>query len=114
MGLQNSPAVHQHCVFSALRDLISKICHVYLDDVIIWSDSLAEHEQNVRLVLEALQNTNLYCSVKKSNLFCTEVDFLGHHISCWGIKPDTKKVNRIMNWPVSKLATDVHVFLGLM
>jgi len=47
MGLQNSPAVHQHRVFSALWKLISKICHVYLDDVIIWSDSLAEHEQNV-------------------------------------------------------------------
>ena len=114
MGLQNSPAVHQHCVFSALQNLLSKICHVYLDDVIIWSDGLAEHKQNVRLVLEALQNTNLYCSVKKSNLFCTEVDFLGHHISCQGIKPDVKKVNRIMNWPVPKLATDVHMFLGLM
>jgi hypothetical protein len=81
MGLRNSPAVHQHRVFSALRSLIGKICHVYLDDIIIWSNTLAEHEANVALVLEALRTANLYCSVKKSELFCSEVDFLGHHIS---------------------------------
>jgi hypothetical protein len=47
MGLQNSPAVHQRHVTAALRKLIGRICHVYLDDIIIWSESLEEHEQNV-------------------------------------------------------------------
>ena len=91
MGLRNSPAVHQHWVFSVLRLLIGKICHVYLDDILIWSDSLTDHEQNVTLVLEALCAANLYCSVKKSTLFCTEVDFLGHHIFKCGIELDTKE-----------------------
>jgi Reverse transcriptase (RNA-dependent DNA polymerase) len=63
MGLRNSPAVHQRHVTSALRDLIGQICHVYLDDIIIWSDSLAEHEERVKLVLEALRKASLYCSV---------------------------------------------------
>jgi len=81
MGLQNSPAVHQRCVFVVLRSLIGRVCHVYLDDIIIWSDSLEEHKRNVKLVLESLWAASLYCSPKKSILFCTEVDFLGHHIS---------------------------------
>jgi hypothetical protein len=114
MGLRNSPVVHQCRVFSALHALIGKICHVYLDDIIIWSNSLAEHEHNVKLVLEALHAANLYCSVKKSTLFCTEVDFLGHHISSCGIEPDPKKIERIINWPIPKLATDVRAFLGLV
>jgi len=114
MGLRNSPAVHQQRVFSTLRSLIGKICHVYLDDIIIWSNSLEQHEGNVRLVLEALRMPNLYCSVKKSTLFCRKVDFLGHHISERGIEPDPKKIDRIVNWPVPKSATDVHAFLGLV
>ena len=40
---------------------------VYLDDIIIWSDSLEEHEKNVTLVLEALHATHLYCLIKKEH-----------------------------------------------
>ena len=76
----------------ALRDLIRRICHVYLDDIIIWSQSIAEHEQNVNLVLEALRTAHLYCSMKKSTLFTTELNFLGHTISQHGIEADCSKV----------------------
>ena len=71
-----------------LKDLIEKICHIYLDDIIIWSNTLEEHKQNVSLVLEALQKAHLYCSLKKLMLFMTEIDFLGHHISAHGIEAD--------------------------
>ena len=98
----------------ALRALIGKICHVYLDDIIIRLNSLEEHETNVSRVLEALHAACLYCSVTKSNLFCTKVAFLGHHISSHGIEADPKKVERILNWPVPKSSTDVRVFLGLV
>jgi hypothetical protein len=81
MGLRNSPATHQRRVMLALKDLIGKICHVYLDDIIIWSSSVTEHRVNVTAVLEALRAAELYCSAKKSTLFETEIDFLGHHIS---------------------------------
>ena len=43
MGFRNSPAIHQRRVTNALRDFIGKICHVYLDNIIIWSDSIDEH-----------------------------------------------------------------------
>jgi hypothetical protein len=96
MGLQNSPATHQWRVTLALKDLIGRICHVYLDDIIIWSQSLTEHECNVSLVLEALDNAQLYCSSKKSSLFNTKINFLGHTISLEGIEADSSKVNRIL------------------
>ena len=44
MGLKNAPAIHQRCVTAALRDHIGKICHVYMDDIVIWSETLKEHE----------------------------------------------------------------------
>jgi Reverse transcriptase (RNA-dependent DNA polymerase) len=114
MGLQNSPAVHQHRVTSVLRSLIGKICHVYLDDIVIWSNSLEEHESNIRMVLEALRTVQLYCSVKKSSLFAQEIDFLGHHISSRGIETDKTKVQCIIDWLIPKSATEVRAFLGLV
>ncbi|GLB45013.1 putative retrotransposable element tf2 155 kda protein type 1-like [Lyophyllum shimeji] len=114
MGLRNSPATHQRRVTLALKDLIGNICHVYLDDIVIWSNSVEEHEQNVRRVLEALRKARLFCSMKKSTLFTTELDFLGHHISSRGIEPDSDKVERITNWPVPQRAKHVRQFLGLV
>jgi hypothetical protein len=114
MGLHNSPAVHQCCVLAALHNLIGSICHVYLDNIIIWFDIIEEHKVNVMLVLEALCLAHLYCSLKKSSLFCIEVDFLSHHISEWRIEAYKMKVEQIINWPTPKNATDVHAFLGLV
>jgi hypothetical protein len=68
----------------------------------------------VEAILEALKVANLYCSLKKSMLFSTEVDFLGHHISTRGIKADSSKVTRILKWPAPTTAKDVRQFLGLV
>jgi hypothetical protein len=76
MGFKNSPPTHQQRMNRALRHLIGKICHVYLDDIIIWSQTIEEHERNVNTVLLALRDTHLLCSPKKTLLFCTEIDFL--------------------------------------
>jgi len=76
MGLRNSPAVHQRRVSSALRALIGKVCDVYLDDIIIWSDSLQQHEEHIHLVLEAPRAANLYCSTKKVCFSLTRLIFL--------------------------------------
>ena len=81
MGCRNAPATHQRRMNQALRKYIGVICHVYLDDIVIWSSSIEEHRRNVRTVLQALREAHLYCSTKKSQLFATEIDFLGHHIS---------------------------------
>lgn len=54
MGLKNAPAIHQHCVTTALQEWIGKICHIYLDDIVIWSNTLAEHKRNVCTILKEL------------------------------------------------------------
>ena len=114
MGLKNAPAIHQRRVTAALRPLIGKFHHIYLDDIVIWSNSLDEHEKNVRAVLEALRVARLYVNRDKTQLFCTEIDFLGHHISACGIEANNKKIDRILNWPEPKSPTEVRGFLGLV
>ncbi|PSR82057.1 hypothetical protein PHLCEN_2v6127 [Hermanssonia centrifuga] len=101
-------------MFNALRKHIGSICHVYLDDVVIWSQSLEEHRRNVETVLQCLRENKLYCSPKKTDLFCLSIHFLGHYISARGIEADGAKVAKILDWPVPRCASDVWSFLGLV
>ena len=114
MGVRNAPAVHQQCMVSALQHLIGMICHFYLDDIIIWSPTLEEHMQNVHTVLQALREATLFCSLKKTQLFCTEVLFLGHKVSAQGIDADPDKVSWILDWPVPHSVNEMCSFLGLV
>ncbi len=102
-GMKNSPSVHQRRVNDALRDFIGKICHIYLDDIIIWSQSLKEHQEHVKQIMEALRKEHLYCNARKSEFFKYGLKFLGHRISLRGIEPDNSKVARILDWAVQEL-----------
>jgi hypothetical protein len=111
MGCHNAPASHQRRMNKTLRQYTGKICHVYFDDIVIWSNSIEEHQRNVRTILRVLRDAQLHCSAKKTqSLFTTELDFLGHHISARGIEPDAKKVKQIQTWPVPRDARQVRRF----
>ncbi len=114
MGIKNAPAIHQCRVTAALRSWIGKICHVYIDNITIWSKTLEEHEANVQTILQALADNKLYCNPKKTKLFTTEIRFLGHRISAKGIEADEGKVDRVLNWPTPTSAKQVRGFLGLV
>ncbi|TFY53536.1 hypothetical protein EVJ58_g9399 [Rhodofomes roseus] len=114
MGLRNAPAIHQRRVTAALRSYIGRFCHVYLDDIVIWSDSVEEHARHVQMILDALRTAQLYCNPKKCHFFLLELDFLGHKISHRGIEAQSTKVDKVLEWPVPRNATDVRAFLGLV
>lgn len=97
-----------------LHEWIGKICHIYLDDIIIWSNTLEEHHENVCIILTALREAGLYCNPWKTHLFQLEIDFLGHHVSAQGIEADSKKTDHISQWPQLRSAKEVHQFLKLV
>ncbi|GAA5982121.1 hypothetical protein JCM11641_000594 [Rhodosporidiobolus odoratus] len=113
-GLCNAPATHQARVNEALRHLVGACCQAFVDDVIIYSKTLEEHEQNCRAVLSALRAAGLYCSRKKTDLFSLRTEFLGHIISRDGIEADPSKVDKIKNWIRPKTVTQVRGFLGIV
>src|ERR1700691_5304689 len=84
MGLRNSPPIHQRRMTLALRELLGKICHIYLDDIIIWSDTIEQHTKHIRMVLTALREAKLYCNPKKCHFYLLEMDFERSTRSCSG------------------------------
>lgn len=55
--------------------LIGTVCHVYLDNIIVWLQTVEEHQVNVAAVLNTLRRANLYCNPTKSKSFALKLPF---------------------------------------
>ncbi|XP_049306295.1 retrovirus-related Pol polyprotein from transposon 297 isoform X2 [Bactrocera dorsalis] len=112
-GLKTAPATFQRLMNNLLQDYINKICLVYLDDIIIFSTSLQEHMNSLRLIFARLQEANLKVQLDKSEFLKKETEFLGHIITTEGVKPNPKKIECVVNFPIPKTAKQIKQFLGL-
>ena len=113
-GLCNAVATFQRYMNWVLRKYVGRFCAVYIDDIAIWSDSVEEHEEHVRLILEALREAGICASKKKSILFADEIHFLGHTISSRGVEPDQVKIDKILASRTPRSASDIKEFNGLV
>lgn len=77
-GLKNAPAVFQRLMDHVLYGLKYSKCLVYLDDVIVFGRTLAEHNLNLHQVLQRLKEANLTIKSTKCAFGVTELRFLGH------------------------------------
>ena len=84
----------------------------YLDDILIYSDTMEEHTQHVHQVLEWLTDASLHLKPEKCEFHKTEVKYLGLIIGADGIKMDPSKVQTVKAWPPPKNLRDVQAFLG--
>ena len=85
---------------------------VYVDDILIYSDSPDEHLIHVREVLPRLRASNLYTKVEKCVLSVDTPGCLGFVIGPDGLRMDTSKTQVIHDWPTPRKCKDVQSFLG--
>ena len=111
-GLCNSPATFQRVMEDCFADLNLKVLFIYIDDLIIFSDTIEEHLQRLEMVFERLRLCGLKLASDKCELIQTEISFLGFIVSSEGIKTDPEKVSKVQEWPVPKCAKDLRSFLG--
>ena len=111
-GLANSPATYQRLMETILLGLNLKICFVYLDDVIIFSDTYEEHLHRLNLVFSRIREAGLKLSPKKCSFFMRKVRYVGHIVSEEGIEPDPDKINKVKSWPTPTTPEEVRKFLG--
>jgi len=97
-----------------LRDLINtgKVA-VFIDDIIIGTESEEGHDELVAKVIKRLEENDLYMKPEKCKWKVREVGFLGVVIGTDGIKMEEEKMKGVLDWPTSKCVNDVQKFLGL-
>ena len=121
MGLQNAPGSFMRAMNKILDGLLwdpnlkqSAGVLVYLDDILIFSQTAEEHLQILEQVLQRLQHHSLQCRFDKCSFAKTEIEYLGFMLSAQGIRMDPKKIQIIKDWPEQpKSKTDIRAFLGL-
>ena len=112
-GLTNAPAAFMDLMHRVFQPYLDQFVVVFVDDILIYSQSEWEHEYHLRIVLQLLRDHQLDAKFKKCEFWLTAVRFLGHVVSASGVSVDPEKVEAVMSWEWSKSVFEIRSFLGL-
>ena len=110
-GLAQAPAYFQELMTGILKDF--NFANAYLDNIIIFSKTGAEHLDHIKQVFKKLRSAKLSMKLSKCHFLMKEIQYLGHILSTKGIRPLPLKTQAIQNMHPPKMPKQVHVFLGL-
>src|SRR5579859_1186306 len=113
-GLCNAVTTFQRFMNWVLRKYIGRFCHMYIDDILVWSDSIAQHRHHMRLICQALWEHGVMLSKSKSILATDKVEFLGFNISYSSIEVTPEKVDKIIGSHIPHNPREVREFNGLV
>ena len=112
-GVTNGPPTFQCVINSVFSGPNRKFVITFLDDILVFSPSLEEHEEHLRIVFATLREHQLYPKQSKCSFAQPSVKYLGHVISREGVATDASKTRAMKAWPRPTNATELRGFLGL-
>ncbi|KAA0040689.1 pol protein [Cucumis melo var. makuwa] len=112
-GLTNAPAVFMDLMNRVFREFLDTFVIVFIDDILIYSKTEAEHEEHLRMVLQTLRDNKLYAKFSKCEFWLKQVSFLGHVVSKAGVSVDPVKIEAVTGWTRPSTVSEVRSFLGL-
>jgi hypothetical protein len=101
-GNTNVLATAMQVIEYILQGFIGNFMWAYLDDISIYSDTLANHTSHIQAVCQYLQDHNIIALPMKCNFFGKRLNFLGHYINEKGVHTDIEKIRGIQDWPTPK------------
>ncbi|KAL0172102.1 hypothetical protein M9458_032413, partial [Cirrhinus mrigala] len=111
-GLVNAPSVFQNFIHEVLREFLHHFAIAYIDDILTYSWSEAEHRHHVAEVLQKLREHQLYLKAEKCSFYLPSVQFLGYIIDHQGVRMDERKVTAVASWPEPTTIKELQRFLG--
>lgn len=111
-GLCNTPSTFQRLMQRIFGDQHCQTLLLYLDDIVVFSSTVDQHLERLKVVLGRLQHEGLKAKLSKCSFFQKEVHYLGHVISRDGVSTDPGKIDVVANWPTPTTASELRSFLG--
>ena len=112
-GLTNALTAFMDLMNRVFQPYLDRFFIVFMDDILVYSDSPEEHSEHLRIVLQTLREWQLYAKLSKCQFWLDRVAFLGHVISVEGVSADPQKIEVVVNWKPPKKESEVRSFLGL-
>ena len=113
-GLTNAPAAFMSIMNNIFTDYSEKFVLIYLDDILVYSDSWEEHLQHLRKVLQRLRDQRLYAKLPKCVFGVQEVEYLGFVLRAGELAMNPNKTKAIEAWETPKCKKELQSFLGLV
>ena len=96
-----------------LRDYLGKFVLAYLDDILIFSRTMDDHLQHLKIVLDILRENRLTVALEKCEFFKKELFYLGFIITNKGVQVDPSKISAIKDFPIPEDVSTIRSFLGM-
>ena len=112
-GLTNAPATFQRLMGKLFGGRDWEFVYVYLDDILIASQSTQEHLEHLQKVAQRLRDAGLRLRPEKCVFATEQVEFLGYTLTTEGVRPNRKNVDAVEDFPRPTSAKDVRRFLGM-
>jgi hypothetical protein len=106
-GLTNAPTYFMYLMNKVFMEYLDRFIIVVIDDILVFSKTMEEREEHLRLILEKLRSNQLYAKFSKCEFWLTEVAFLGCVISAGGVSVDPGKVKDVLNWMPPATVSDI-------
>ena len=113
MGLTGSSSTFIRTLTKIFGDMLYKGIAIYLDDILIYSETMDEHLTLLEEVFRRLKAANLKLKLSKCKFALQELLYLGYKISERGIEPDDSKIKILRDYPPPTLVAEVRSFLGM-
>jgi hypothetical protein len=115
-GLTNAPATFQAAMNAIFEKLLRKGVLIFMDDILIYTETLEQHKQILQEVFQILLDNKLF--LKQSKCFFAQaaqpqMEYLGHIISGAGVSTDPEKIKAVKSWPPPKDVKQLRAFLSL-
>jgi hypothetical protein len=116
MGDKNGPATFQRLMNMAFAKEMGVFIHCYQDDIFVFSDTLEEHLEHLKIVFDRLRSLKLYLSRNRTkiDILSVKTDCLGFIVDDQGIHMDPAKVDLIKNWRTPRSYHDIQKFNGVI
>jgi hypothetical protein len=100
--LMNAPTHFMYLMNSVFMPELDKFVMVFINDILVYSKSMEDHEEHLRVMPQRPWDHQLYAKFSKCEFWISEVPFLGHVISSEGIVMDPSKVRDVLDWEPPK------------
>jgi hypothetical protein len=100
--LTNAPAYFMNMMNKVFMEELDKFIIVFIDDILIYSETAKEHAEHLRIVLERLRQNQLYAKFSKCEFWLEKVTFLGHVFTADGVAVDPEKIEVVSEWQQPK------------